>query len=88
MAMGEGGVQNTHYFLIAERGTTSNEHDASLATVSHVREDSIRDVHGAKEVCVHHIHDALSPVHSFVVNPYEQQQQQQRKRAAKLNMNK
>ena len=49
-------------FLFAECGTTFNEDHASLTTVSHVWQDGIRDVHGTKEVCVHHIHHLLSPV--------------------------
>lgn len=59
----------TYYPVSTERRTTSNEYEKALATVTHVREDSIRDIQDANKISLHHTHHPLDPVNPSVLPP-------------------
>jgi hypothetical protein len=55
----------TYCDLITEDGTASDEHDETVTAVTHVREDSIRDVYDTEKVDSHHVHHCLGPANQL-----------------------
>ena len=49
-------------YLIAVRGATSNEDNRTLAAVTHVWEDGVRDIYHADKIRLHHLHHSLGSV--------------------------